>query len=102
LKNARTYLNDLKINRLEPDFYTEEVARVETMDKDALIAEIMDERFRELAFESHRWFDLRRTTQKEIIHSFGDETATLQQGDARYTLRFPVDAVSNNSNLNNW
>lgn len=101
LDQAKNYLNDLKVKRLKPDFYTTEVARIAAMNKAELISEILTERFRELAFEGHRWFDLRRTTQPEMTHTFKGETSTLTQGDPRYTIRFPQDATTNNPNLNN-
>lgn len=101
LEQARTYLNQLKAKRLLTDFYNTEVTRIAGLNKDELIAEIANERFREFAFEGQRWFDLRRTTQEKIEHSYQGETATLQVGDPRYTLRFPQEAVDNNPNLNN-
>lgn len=101
LDDARDYLNQLKVKRLKSDFYTTEVTRTAGMTKAELISEILTERYRELAFEGHRWFDLRRTTQPEIIHIFGEETTTLKQGDARYTIPYPQEAISNNPNLLN-
>ncbi|MCZ4695716.1 RagB/SusD family nutrient uptake outer membrane protein [Ancylomarina euxinus] len=101
LDDACDYLNQLKVTRLKPDFYTTEVARTAAMNKAELIKEILTERFRELAFEGHRWFDLRRTTQSEIAHVFGDETVVLRQGDPRYTLPYPQEAINNNPNLAN-
>lgn len=101
LEQARNYLNQLKAKRLKADFYNTEVSRIAGLSKAELIEEIANERFREFAFEGHRWFDLRRTTQKEIVHTFGSETATLQQGDPRYTLRYPQEAINNNPNLSN-
>lgn len=93
---ARNYLNELKKNRLTPDFYQTEVTRLATLTGADLLKEIQDERFRELAFEGHRWFDLRRTTQPQIVHTAKGRTVTLQAGDPRYTIRIPVDAVANN------
>lgn len=39
---------------------------INAMSQEKLITEILKERARELAFEGHRWFDLRRTTRPEI------------------------------------
>jgi hypothetical protein len=101
LDTARDYLNQLKVKRLNSDFYNTEVTRVAALNKADLITEIANERFREFAFEGHRWFDLRRTTQEQIDHAYKTESATLNQGDPRYTLRFPQEAVDNNPNLKN-
>ena len=67
---ANTYLNALRSNRIggyEPQTYS----------GDELINQIRDERRKELCFEGHRWFDLRRYTvntklpyRKSITHSF--------------------------------
>lgn len=99
LDDARDYLNQLKAKRLKPDFYSAEVARIAGMNKAELVNEILTERYRELAFEGHRWFDLKRTTQPEIIHVFGEETVTLKQDDPRYTIPYPQEAITNNPNL---
>jgi hypothetical protein len=101
LDEAKTFLNQLKEARLNPDFYTQEVSRLSGMNKSELIGEIANERFRELSFEGHRWFDLRRTTQEEITHKFNDQTVVLKKGDKRYTLRFPQEAINSNPNLSN-
>jgi len=101
LDDAKDYLNQLKAKRLATDFYTAEVTRVDALNKADLITEIANERFREFAFEGHRWFDLRRTTQEQIVHNYKSESATLIQGDPRYTIPFPQEAVDNNPNLNN-
>ncbi|MDR0229386.1 MAG: RagB/SusD family nutrient uptake outer membrane protein [Flavobacteriaceae bacterium] len=60
---------------------------------------ILDERYREFAFEGHRWFDLRRANQKEIVHDFSGTKYILRQNDPRYTLPFPIKARANNPNL---
>ncbi|TAJ14433.1 RagB/SusD family nutrient uptake outer membrane protein [Marinilabiliaceae bacterium JC017] len=59
---------------------------------------IREERRRELCFESHRWFDLRRWDQPRIEHVFteygdkGEEIKikyVLEQNDPAYTLQIP-------------
>ncbi len=101
LDQARNYLNQLKAKRLLADFYNAEVTRTAGLNKAELIAEIANERYREFAFEGHRWFDLRRTTQEPIDHAYKTESATLNQDDPRYTLRYPDEAINNNPNLSN-
>lgn len=64
------------------------------------------ERRLELAFEQHRWFDLRRWDQPEIKHSFivnqetkETEEYTLSQGDPRYTLPIPQAVIESDPSL---
>ena len=72
------------------------------MNKETLIQEILNERTRELAFEGHRWFDLRRTTRPRIEKTLlGGQTVILEQNDERYTLRIPQSAIEANPNLSN-
>lgn len=101
LDQAKSYLNQLKAKRLKVDYYNTEVTRIDGLNQAELIAEIADERFREFAFEGHRWFDLRRTTQEQINHDYKSESAILQVKDPRYTLRYPDEAINNNPNLSN-
>ena len=61
--------------------------------------EIYAVRLRELAFEGHRWFDLRRTTRPELTKTYGNETYTLNANDSRYTLRIPSAAIAANPGL---
>lgn len=72
------------------------------MEQESLISEILDERARELAFEGHRWFDLRRTTRPRIEKTlYSGQTIILEQNDERYTLRIPQSAIEANPNLSN-
>ena len=92
---------------MSTSYYAEREGEIDAMSQDELIAEIADERARELALEGHRWYDLRRTTRPEIVKTywnknFEQETVTLPANSDKYTLPFPTEAITNNPNLNEW
>ena len=64
-----------------------------------LLDEIRLERRKELCFEGHRWFDLRRTTRPRIEKVIDGKTYILEKDDARYTLRIPQAAIDANPEL---
>ena len=99
---AKTYLTTLMKKRYNERSYTQYAAEVAAMDQPTLLAEIYNERFRELAFEGFRWDDLRRTTQPAITKTYRGETFTLNEHDTRYTLKFPAAAVAANPELEVW
>lgn len=70
------------------------------MTQDELLEEIYDERARELAFEGHRWYDLRRTTQPQLTRTYGGATYTLTP--EKYTMKFPTEAVEANPEIVIW
>ena len=101
--NAQKYLTDLTVKRFYVDDYNDKVSKIEMMSQDELRVEILNERRREFAFQGHRWFDLRRTTQPSIDRWYkGVKYATLEENDERYTLRLPVEAVAANPELSIW
>ena len=95
---ALKYINAL----MEKRYTADKIPDLDELDQEALRVEIADERRRELAYQGHRWFDLRRTTQPELKKSYEGEEFTLEQGDERYTLRFPSEAVAANPEIENW
>lgn len=99
LPEARSRLLKLMENRYTPEGYEQKKNEINTMNQEKLIAEILKERARELAFEGHRWFDLRRTTRPEIKKEIENVTYTLVQDDSRYTLRIPQEAIDANPGL---
>lgn len=101
LADARTLLLALMAKRYSATVYANKENAVNAMSKEELLTEIYDERARELAFEGHRWFDLRRTTQPQLEKKFGNDTFILQENDERYTIRIPSDAIEANPGLAN-
>ena len=97
---ALRVLNELRQNRFAPtDYKTQDIS-----DPDALITFIHDERRRELCFEDHRWFDLRRWGMKGFTHTwYPDATSkivyTLQDNDPSFTLPLPPSALDLNKQL---
>lgn len=92
-------LNTLRKSRWDGD-YTD----VDIKDGQELLKFYKDERRRELAFDDHRWFDLRRYGEPSIQHVFtltkgNPVTYTLTERDNRYTLQIPQKAIDRNSSL---
>lgn len=96
--DAADYLLTLQRARFSDSGAAKETA-VAAMDQDELLAEILEERARELAFEGHRWFDLRRTTRPRIERTYRGETYVLEQDDPRYSIRIPSEAIAANPGL---
>lgn len=88
---------------LEKRYVRAVVSNLETeMEQDNeedLINFIIEERHHELAYEGHRWFDLRRTTQPSIVKEYDNQTYRLEENDNRYTLPIPTEAISSNPKL---
>lgn len=78
---------------------------VDDLSGQALIDEIRLERRKELCYEGHRWFDLRRYGMPEIKHVYKAEKGgvelvyTLKKEDPMYTLPFPTILINKNTNL---
>lgn len=98
--DAAEYLLTLQRTRFNDGGSAKETA-VAAMSNDELLDEILTERARELAFEGHRWFDLRRNGQPRLERTYRGETYTLEQGDPRYTIRIPSEAIATNPGLAN-
>lgn len=101
LPEARTRLLQLMRMRYTPEAYVAKESMVNGMGQETLITEILNERARELAFEGHRWFDLRRTTRPRIEKVLDGKTYVLEQDDTRYTIPIPKEAIAANPGLAN-
>lgn len=98
---ARKNLLTLMEKRYTANGYAAKETAVNAMDRDELLQEIYNERTRELAFEGHRWFDLRRTARPRLEKTFGGTSYVLEENDSRYTIRIPSEAIEANPGLAN-
>jgi len=108
------------INLLRKNRISANVKQTITASGDELIKAIRKERRLELAFEGHRWFDLRRYSvcsvmpeSKSITHDWtyftehtgGKATArhrfVLEEYDEAYTLPIPYEVISFNTGMEN-
>jgi len=96
---ALKYLSALKKNRFTADAYAKQMKADADLSKEQLLDAVLLERKRELALEGLRWYDLKRTTRPAITHTSFGKTATLQQNDPRYVIRYPQEAINNNPDL---
>ncbi|MDM1379276.1 RagB/SusD family nutrient uptake outer membrane protein [Myroides marinus] len=99
LAEAKSTIENLIVSRYKPEAAAKVLQKLSGLDQKGFISFILDERNKEFALEGHRWYDLRRLNQKQIVHKFGNDTFTLSENDLRYTLPFPKEARENNPNL---
>ena len=111
--DANRWLNELRRNRIE-DYQDQTYAGEE------LIRQVRNERRKELCFEGHRWFDLRRYAgckqspyQKEIRRVFAHynyeirnifdyaEIFVLEKNDPAYTFRIPASVLERDKGMPN-
>lgn len=104
-----TYLLPLLQKRLNASALSTTQGLMDAMNQEELLSEVLDERARELAFEGHRWYDLRRTTQPELTRTYDDNNnRTIDEGETyyltpeKYTMRFPTEAVEANPEIERW
>lgn len=97
LADAANDLNNLRAARIEG--YTPQLFA----DKDALITAIYTERFKELAFEGHRLFDLRRRSlpvtrePEDAVNALG--AVLLKPGQRGYVFPIPDAETKANKNM---
>lgn len=97
ISNAAKDLNDLRRARIYG--YTDQ----NFSDKQTLLNAIYNERFKELAFEGHRFFDLKRRNlpveriPEDVINASG--AVKLEPTAAQYDFPIPADEMSVNKNM---
>jgi hypothetical protein len=97
LPKANDDLNDLRAARITG------YVRVAIIDKDIMIDNIISERFKELAFEGHRHFDLRRRNlnisrnPEDAVNALG--AVLLKPTDAQYVFPIPNSELRANGNM---
>lgn len=96
---AKTAVLELASNRYTAQGLEVYKQKLDTLNEDDLLQEILEERRREFAIEGHRWNDLRRTTQPEITKFYDGVRYILEEKDERYVIPFPNDAIINNPEL---
>lgn len=98
-ETAMSDMNAIRKNRIKGDY------RLIATDKEDALSKIRAERRRELCFEKHRWFDLRRYGMPEIKHLFtingGQQEYTLPAGSKAYTLPIPQKIRRENTIIEN-
>ena len=95
-------LNELRRHRY--DTRNAVYVEVDITDAEELFQFYKDERRRELCFEDHRWFDLRRYGMPELVHEYlvgpgTEEVLTLKEHDLRYVLPIPQEVLDRNPYL---
>lgn len=100
---ALDWMNQLRFYRFSESDYKkiEEVSEVTT---GTILDFVREERRRELCFENHRWFDLRRYGMEPLTHEWYNSTGdvveySLEKNDSGFTLLLPKEAMEMNSAL---
>lgn len=92
------------LNYLREHRFREPYNDVVETDGKKLLDFCLEERRKELAFEDHRWFDLRRCGMPELIHEFTinegqPQEYRLTKGSNRYILPIPQKVLDKNPAL---
>ncbi|MCK7556293.1 RagB/SusD family nutrient uptake outer membrane protein [Chitinophaga sedimenti] len=98
---ALQQLDEVRKNR----FPTASYVRFESTDKEAVIQEILMERYHEMGFNCTRWFEMRRLDKEGRMpavtryNAQGTAISTLEPHSNRYTLQIPVQAIAFNPGM---
>ena len=101
LSVALQQLDEVRKNRIAAASYTP----FQSSDREAVLEEVLLERYHELAFSGLRWFDMRRLDKENRIGTVnrydanGNIIATLTPHSDRYTLQIPTQVLSFNPGM---
>lgn len=100
LTKARERIDQLRIKRV----VTGAFKSTTITNPNELISFVRKERRRELCFENHRWFDLRRYGMNEITHIWYDQSNNpteyvLEKNAPGFTLQIPNEAFEYNPGM---
>ena len=99
---AKNRLLQLLQKRYQATPYQEAVTRINAMDDDALLDEIYLQRRLELAYEGHRWFDIRRMEKEKrpvLTREYEGETYRIEDNYPELTIKIPDEAREANPYL---
>lgn len=93
-------INILRENRIKGNY------QIEATSKEDALQKVREERRRELCYEGHRWFDLRRYGMPELRHTFNTSSNThkeyvLEAGSKAYILPIPQAIRRQNTIIEN-
>ncbi|UYQ91151.1 RagB/SusD family nutrient uptake outer membrane protein [Chitinophaga horti] len=98
---ALQQLDEVRKNRFAAASYV----RFESASQEAVLQEVLKERYHELGFNGLRWFDMRRFDKENRMpavnryNAQGAVIATLEPHSPRYTLQIPVQVISFNPGM---
>lgn len=100
---ALQLMNNLREQRFNPEDFVS-LLPGDFASADELLSFVRDERRRELCFEHHRWFDLRRYGMEPLTHMWNPKEGNpveykLEKNDPGFTLLIPQSAFSLNPDL---
>lgn len=98
LEKALADLNYIRNHKFDVDYY-EPYSTSQFSSQEEVIQTVREERRRELCFEFHRWYDLRRYGMPKIVHVFQGETYILNENDLRYVLQIPERELDYNPEM---
>lgn len=96
---SKKVLLTLAQNRYNTQGLADFTTKINSLNGNAYLVELLNERFRETCYEGLRWFDLRRTGKPSINRTLDGKTYQLMKDDVRYILQYPKTVRLRNPEL---